>query len=139
MPRAHRNLHSLKAGSTAKPWSFYRASGDRVTGADFLILENVTPKHPSGKKAEHCLAGTGNRSVFAWLNCERLTAWCDSIAGHTAACALPKDSTYARLRLNPTQAGGDQFFHAQGQKYTGSARVYLCPDGRAYTSTESLK
>ena len=139
MIRAHRNLHSLKPGSTAKPRSFYRASGDRVTGADFLSLENVTPKNPSGQAAEACRNGTGYRAVFAWLKCERLTAFCDSIAGLTAASTLPNDSTYARLSLDPTSRGKDRFFHVNGREYTGSARVYLCPDGSAYTSTENIK
>jgi hypothetical protein len=131
MPRVHRNLHSLKKGSKSLPWSYYQTSGEKVRGAYALMLENVTPKNPSGQAALACLNGTGHRAVFAWLRCERLTVYKDfSLAGK---------SKLARLSLDPTSRGRDRFFHVNGREYTGSARVYLCPDGSAYTSTENIK
>ena len=141
MPRAHRNLHSLKPGSSALPWSYYLKAGDRVRGADYLMLQGVTPKHPSGKKFEACHAGTGNRSVFAWLKCERLQVGAPARAPEFMRMLQRHidAGTLARLSLDPTSAGRNRFFHVGGQKYMGSERVYLCPDGSAYTSTENAK
>ena len=145
MPRVHRNLHSLKAGSYALPWSYYRKSGDRVQGSFGCVLRNVTPKHPSGKKAEHCLSGTGNRSVFAWLKCEELETLSGEQMGQAYSRArmdaLVAEGSLTRLRLNPKV---DKYFHTlkhghEAAIYHGSKLVILTPDGRAYTTTENVK
>ena len=140
MPRVHRNLHSLKPGSKSLPWSLYRKAGDKVQGTYGAILCQVVPKDPSGQAFEHCRNG-GHRAVFAWLKCAKLDALSreQSEQAHSPSliAGLVAQGAIARLRLDPK--AGDAFFHANGQRYTGSRRVFLLANGSAYTSTENLK
>lgn len=144
MPRVHRNLHSLKPGSKALPWSYYQTSGEKVRGSFGCVLRQVTPKHPTGKAAEACRNGTGYRAVFAWLKCERLEVLSAEQMAQAYSperiSALLKAGAITRLRLNPKV---DKYFHtitgAQASIYRGSKLAILMPDGRAYTSTEDIK
>jgi hypothetical protein len=145
MPRVHRNLHSLKPGSKALPWSYYQTSGDKVQGSFGCVLRQVTPKHPTGKAAEACRNGTGYRAVFAWLRCEGLeTLSAEQMAqaySPERIEALQAEGSLTRLRLNPK---ADKYFHTlkhghEAAIYHGSKLVILTPEGRAYTTTESIK
>ena len=141
MPRVHRNLHSLKAGSTALPWSYYRKSGDKVQGSFGCVLRNVTPKHPTGQAAEACRNG-GHRAVFAWLKCEELETLSAEQMGQAYSRArmdaLVAEGSLTRLRLNPKV---DTHFHTlkhghEAAIYHGSKLVILTPEGRAYTTLD---
>ena len=128
MIRAHRNLHSLKPGSKALPWSYYDHGAKHVSGAHNMVLFDVVPKQPSGKAFDECLAG-GSRSVFAWFKAER--AEIDSISNPEWQMLGKK---IVRLRFNPKN--GDKFFHVDGKRFGGASTVWLLSNGEAYASID---
>ena len=109
--RAHRNLHSLKPGSSAKPWSFKMKGETKTNGADSLVLHNCEMKQPSGKAFENALAG-GHRAVFCWI-------WGDSEGPQKPGYYTHQwvndldlwntDPRLEELRFNVKK--GDSFFH----------------------------
>ena len=139
MIRAHRNLHSLKPGSKANPWSYYGHGAKRVMGAHNMVLFDVVPKQPSGKAFDECLAGTGYRAVFAWLKCERaeidsLRVWEWEANLEEGGSDNPRFDLHGkpikRLRFNPKN--GDKFFHVDGKRFDGAETVWLLSNGEAY-------
>ena len=128
MIRAHRNLHSLKPGSKALPWSFYDHGAKHVSGAHNMVLFDVVPKQPSGKAFNECLAGTGYRAVFAWLKCERAVINSVSTPGFDLHSEKIK-----RLSFNPKK---DRFFHVDGKRFDGASTVWLMSNGEAYASID---
>ena len=129
MIRAHRNLHSLKAGSKALPWSFYDHGAKHVSGATSMVLFDVIPKQPSGKAFKECLAGTGYRAVFAWFKAERAVINSVSNPGRDL-----HSENIVRLRFNPKN--GDKFFHVDGKRFDGASIVWLLSNGEAYASID---
>lgn len=129
MIRAHRNLHSLKPGSKALPWSYYDHGAKHVSGAHSMVLFDVVPKQPSGKAFDECLAGTGYRAVFAWFKAEG--AEIDSISNPEWQMLGKK---IVRLRFNPKN--GDKFFHVDGKRFDGASTVWLMSNGEAYASID---
>ena len=130
--RAHRNLHSLKPGSSAKPWSFKMKGETKTNGADSLVLHNCEMKQPSGKAFENALAG-GHRAVFAWI-------W-GNFGGnapirkdYTIPSISPCGSVVEELRFNVKK--GDSFFHVvrDGEKVRVDAArtVWLQENGNAF-------
>jgi len=122
--RAHRNLHSLKPGSSAKPWSFKMKGETKTNGADSLVLHNCEMKQPSGKAFENALAG-GHRAVFAWI-------WGDTEGPEYTDTEL---LIYVeKLRFNVKK--GDSFFHVvrDGEKVRVDAArtVWLQVTGNAF-------
>ena len=122
--RAHRNLHSLKPGSSAKPWSFKMKGETKTNGADSLVLHNCEMKQPSGKAFENALAG-GHRSVFAWI-------WGDTEGPDYTDTELL--ILVEELRFNVKK--GDSFFHVvrDGEKVRvdAAATVWLQENGNAF-------
>jgi hypothetical protein len=128
--RAHRNLHSLRRGSTVAPWVV--KDGTEKHGAHTVILHGVTMHHPGDQVgARRCrgelppyvnpktgVARKAERAVFAWLNADT----------HTEQATTPPPHA-ERLRLNPFT---DAFFNVAGQRVDRADTAWLCADGSAW-------
>ena len=133
--RAHRNLHSLRPGSTIAPWVL--KDGTEKHGATAVVLHGVTMHHPGDQVgARRCrgelppyvnprtgVARKAERAVFAWLNADTHTE-----RPINSYAALPPDAV--RLRLNPFT---DAWFHDDdGNRIDRAATAWLCADGSAW-------
>ena len=112
----HRNLNATNGNA----WSF--VFNGKATQAKTIYACNVTAKQPSGKKYDAVIAGTGNRSVFAWFR-----------SGNVS----PNDSTpvspdAVRIRFNPKN--GDKFFHVDGKRIDSMRQVWCLENGTCYAT-----
>ena len=127
--RSHRNLHSLRPGSTVQPWVV--KDGTEKHGATTVVLHGVTMHHPADQVgARRCrgelppyvnpngVARKAERAVFAWLNAD----------SHTEQATTPPPHA-ERLRLNPFT---DAWFNVGGVRIDRAATAYLMPDGTAW-------
>jgi hypothetical protein len=128
--RAHRNLHSLRPGSTVQPWVV--KDGTDKHGATAVVLHGVTMHHPADQVgARRCrgelppyvnpktgVARKAERAVFAWLNAD----------SHTETATTPPPHA-ERLRLNLFT---DAFFNVAGQRIDRADTAWLCADGSAW-------
>ena len=112
----HRNLNATNGNA----WSF--VFNGKATQAKTIYACNVSVKQPSGKKFDAVIAGTGNRSVFAWFR-----------SGNVSPNdATPVSADAVRIRFNPKN--GDKFFHVDGKRIDSMRQVWCLEDGTCYAT-----
>ena len=112
----HRNLNATNGNA----WSF--VFNGKATQAKTIYACNVTAKQPSGKKFDAVIAGTGNRSVFAWFKSGNV---CPNDGTPVSADAV-------RIRFNPKN--GDKFFHVDGKRIDSMRQVWCLENGECYAT-----
>jgi hypothetical protein len=113
----HRNLNATNGNA----WSFVFQG--KATQAKTIYACNVSVKQPSGKKFDAVIAGTGNRSVFAWFK-----------SGNVS----PNDSTpvspgAVRIRFNP-KLGQTCFQTDDGTRVDFMFQVWCLENGECYAT-----